>query len=233
MLCLYLLPMKSHYLIVFAQSHSDFRLPELQSVSELHGFQVSLPEDSDTSRPFMVVELEKEGHALILAHRCVLIKWIFFFMSFVASFSLWKRSIYEFYARGETYDQVHNMNRSNKHLWEKYIPDTSFKFNVTGFNHTIPQRRQRDVIESFSYMDLQGKIDLKNPEITMACFEECKFTCPKYSVVRELKNWKSRIDESRITVPNGSPRKRCENDSHFKEVFFGRLVRPFSRHDRR
>lgn len=73
-LILYLLPMKSRYLIVFAQSHSDFRLPELQSVSELHGFQVSLPEDSDTSRPFMVVEMEKEEHALILARRCVLIK---------------------------------------------------------------------------------------------------------------------------------------------------------------
>jgi len=144
-----------------------------------------------------------------------------------------KRSIYEFYARGETYDQVHNMNRSNKHLWEKYIPDTSFKFNVTGFNHTIPQRRQRDVIESFSYMDLRGKIDMKNPEITMACFEECKFTYSTYSVARELKNRKPRIDESRITVPDGSPRKRCENDNHFKEVFFGRLVRPFSCHDRR
>lgn len=73
-LILYLLPMKSRYLIVFAQSHSDFRLPELQSVSELHGFQVSLPEDSDTSRPFMVVELEKQEHALFLARRCVLIK---------------------------------------------------------------------------------------------------------------------------------------------------------------
>jgi tRNA (guanine10-N2)-methyltransferase len=65
------------------------------------------------------------------------------------------------------------MNRSNKYLWEKYIPDTSFKFNVTGFNHTIPQRRQREVIESFAYMDFRGKIDMKNPEITMACFEEC------------------------------------------------------------
>lgn len=89
------------------------------------------------------------------------------------------------------------------------------------------------MIESFSYMDLRGKIDMKSPEITMACFEECKFAYSTHYVARELKNRKPRIDESRITVPNGSPRKRCENDSHFKEVFFGRLVRPFSRHDRR
>ncbi|KAF5351856.1 hypothetical protein D9756_007701 [Leucocoprinus leucothites] len=178
--------MRSHYLIAFAQSHGDFRLPELQSVSELHGFSVSLPEDPDTSRPFMVVELEEEEHARTLAKRCILIK-----------------SIYEFYARGKTYDEVHDMNRSNKHLWEKFIPDTSFKFNVAGFNHTIPQKRQRDVIESFSYMDFRGKIDMKNPEIKIACFEEY---------------------ESRPAPANGSPRKRCENDGQFKEVFFGRLI---------
>ncbi|KAJ3570013.1 hypothetical protein NP233_g4681 [Leucocoprinus birnbaumii] len=178
--------MRAHYLIAFAQSHSDFRLPELQSVSELHGFEVFLPQDPDTSRPFMIVELEEEEHAFILARRCILIK-----------------SIYEFYARGVTYQEVHEMNRSKKHLWEKYIPDTSFKFNVTGFNHTIPQKRQRDVIESFAYMDFRGKIDMKTPEITMACFEEY---------------------ESRPAPANGPPRQRCENDGKFREVFFGRLI---------
>jgi tRNA (guanine10-N2)-methyltransferase len=66
--------MRTHYLIAFAQSHSDFRLPELQSVSELHGFQIFLPKDPDPSRPFMVVELEDEEHVFILAKRCILIK---------------------------------------------------------------------------------------------------------------------------------------------------------------
>ncbi|KAF9447960.1 tRNA guanosine-2'-O-methyltransferase [Macrolepiota fuliginosa MF-IS2] len=178
--------MKACYLIAFAQSHSDFRLPELQSISEIHGFQIHLPKDPDTSRPFMVVELDEEEHAFILAQRCILIK-----------------SIYEFYARGTTYEEVHEMNRSNRHLWERYVPDTSFKFIVTGFNHTIPQRRQRDVIESFAYMDFRGKIDMKNPEITMVCFEEY---------------------ESRPAPANGPPRKRCEDDGGFKEVFFGRLI---------
>jgi tRNA (guanine10-N2)-methyltransferase len=66
--------MRTRYLIAFAQSHSDFRLPELQSVSELHGFRIHLPDGPDTSRPFMVVELEDESHAFILAKRCILIK---------------------------------------------------------------------------------------------------------------------------------------------------------------
>lgn len=66
--------MKTRYLIAFAQSHSDFRIPELQSVSELHNFPIHLPDGPDTSRPFMVVELEDERHAFILAQRCILIK---------------------------------------------------------------------------------------------------------------------------------------------------------------
>ena len=60
--------------------------------------------------------------------------------------------------------------------WEKYIEDTSFKFLVTAFNHTIPQWRQKDVVEGFSYMDFRGKIEMKNPDITLAVFEECTWS---------------------------------------------------------
>jgi tRNA (guanine10-N2)-methyltransferase len=70
--------MRACYLIVFAQSHNDFRLPELQSISELYGFQIYLPKDPDTTRPFMVVELDEEEHAFILAKRCILIKSDFY-----------------------------------------------------------------------------------------------------------------------------------------------------------
>lgn len=69
--------MPLRYLIVFAQVHHEFRLPELQSVAELHGFTFSLPpnlEDQDPNRPYMVLELELEEHAKILARRCILVK---------------------------------------------------------------------------------------------------------------------------------------------------------------
>ena len=79
------------FIIQFAQAHSDFRLPELQSVSELYGFTISRPgvppDDADTTkihtdeyiewdsnRPFWIVDLEKEVHASLLAKRCILIK---------------------------------------------------------------------------------------------------------------------------------------------------------------
>ena len=66
--------MTVQYLFVFAQVHEEFRIPELLSIAELHGFEVTLPPLADVSRPFMIVELEDESHARILARRCILVK---------------------------------------------------------------------------------------------------------------------------------------------------------------
>ncbi|KAI8993886.1 tRNA guanosine-2'-O-methyltransferase [Trametes punicea] len=176
--------MLTQYLFIFAQVHEEFRIPELLSVSELYGFRIKFPDDLEqrTSRPFMILELESEEHAKLLARRCILIKYVC-----------------EFYARGKTYEEVHQQNRSRVALWQRYVHDTSFKFLVTAFNHTIPQWRQREVVESFSYMDFQGKIDMKNPDITLACFEE----------------YKDR---------HGTTRAKDEGDGEFEEVWFGRLI---------
>lgn len=70
------------YLFVFAQSHEEFRVPELLSVSELHGFTIGFDRyanvlDMAIKRPFMILMLDKEEHAHILAQRCILIKCVF------------------------------------------------------------------------------------------------------------------------------------------------------------
>jgi hypothetical protein len=68
-------PMPSQqYLIVFAQAHEDFRIPELRSIAELYGFRLSIENDLDPSRPFGVLALEQEEHVRLLARRCILIK---------------------------------------------------------------------------------------------------------------------------------------------------------------
>ncbi|KAG5647054.1 hypothetical protein DXG03_001424 [Asterophora parasitica] len=177
--------MPLQYLIVFADVHHEFRLPELSSVAELHGFTATLPlnpEDRDPTRPYMVVELEQEEHALILARRCILVK-----------------SIYEFYGQGSSYEELHAATRASRARWERFILDTSFRFIVTAHNHKIPQSRQRDVVESFSYMALLGKIDMKSPDILFGCFEE----------------YSSR---------NGMLRSKHEGDGRFQQVYFGRLL---------
>ncbi|KAL1942032.1 hypothetical protein VTO73DRAFT_6562 [Trametes versicolor] len=178
--------MLTEYLFVFAQVHDEFRIPELLSVAEIHGFEIKFsenPEDRKTvARPFMVLELESEEHARLLAQRCVLIRYVC-----------------EFYARGKTYEEMHRQNRIRAPQWEKYAADTSFKFLVTAFNHTIPQRRQTEVVESFDYMDWQGKIDMKHAEVTLFCLEEYR-------------------------DKHGTTRPRDEGDGDFEEVWFGRLI---------
>ncbi|KAI0665934.1 tRNA guanosine-2'-O-methyltransferase [Trametes maxima] len=177
--------MLTEYLFVFAQVHEEFRLPELLSVAELYGFEIKLPdnpEDRKITRPFMVIELESEEHAKLLAKRCILIRYVC-----------------EFYARGKSYEELHQRTRERATQWQKYAIDTSFKFMVTAFNHTIPQWRQKDVVESFEYMDFQGKIEMKNPDITLACLEEYK-------------------------DKHGTTRPKEEGDGEFEEVWFGRLI---------
>ena len=92
--------------------------------------------------------------------------------NFVVTVIVLARSIYEFYAKGCSYEEMHERNRSICTHWAKYIPDTSFKFVVSGYNRSISQSRQKEIINGFSYMAMLGKIDMKNPEITLGCFEE-------------------------------------------------------------
>lgn len=70
------------YLFVFAQAHEEYRVPELRSIAELHGFQVGFDRYDTTEdlanavkRPFMILRLEEEEHARRLANRCILIKY--------------------------------------------------------------------------------------------------------------------------------------------------------------
>jgi hypothetical protein len=69
------------YLFVFAQSHEGFRLPELLSISELYGFTIGFDRyasvlDEAVKTPFMILKLDKEEHAKILARRCIMIKYV-------------------------------------------------------------------------------------------------------------------------------------------------------------
>jgi tRNA (guanine10-N2)-methyltransferase len=132
------------------------------------------------------------------------------------------RSVYELYARGHTYDDVHERNRASRHLWDKYVPDTSFKFAVNGYNHSISKSRQREVIESFSYMGFMGRIDLSSPEVTMGCFEECEF-CIDFTVQRDAQV----INDVRRTDPDvqSATRHAHKGGRELREIFFGRLVR--------
>lgn len=69
------------YLFVFAQAHEKFRIPELRSIAELHGFPIGFNHYTAddlavaVKRPFMILRLGQEEHARLLASRCILIRY--------------------------------------------------------------------------------------------------------------------------------------------------------------
>jgi tRNA (guanine10-N2)-methyltransferase len=208
------------YLVVFAQAHEHFRVPELRSIAELHGFSLTIPDDFDSSRPFGVLTLDREEDARFLARRCILIKCVYLIFTDDDGLTLRcvERAVYEFYASGLSLEELHEQNRSSRDLWEKYIPETSFKFVVNGYNHSISKARQREVIEGFSYMGFMGKIDLVSPEITLGCFEEC--ACSSTFRLFSLEHDLFHTDRD-----DGTKRQKQESAAECREIFFGRLVR--------
>lgn len=67
-------------------------------------------------------------------------------------------------------------------------------------------------------MDFRGKIEMKNPDITLACFEECMRICPRPPN-------HSDAPMSEDPDKHGTTREKTEGDGEFDEVWFGRLVR--------
>ncbi|KAG8902874.1 hypothetical protein FRB99_004002 [Tulasnella sp. 403] len=197
------------YLVHFTQTHESFRLPELTSIAEIHGFREtmkitppdemprndrkgrkktadedrssSFPASPDAPRPFITVELESEDQAKILAARCVLIK-----------------AIYELWAHAPTYELLHELNRQPavEALWKPYR-STPFKMHVTAIHHTFPAGRVNEVIRGFSYMDFE-RVAMDDPGVVL-------WICEEY--------------ELRIGM-----RPKTEGDGEFIQVYFGRLV---------
>jgi tRNA (guanine10-N2)-methyltransferase len=56
---------------------------------------------------------------------------------------------------------------------------TSFCFRIDSFNHTRTLAEQKDLIESFSYMDFQGPIRLRDAEQIFTVHEVWTLTEPK------------------------------------------------------
>jgi tRNA G10 N-methylase Trm11 len=80
------------FLFQFAQIHAEFRLPELESVSKLYGFEIDIS-GLDITRPFAVLEVTEE-QARLLARRCILIKYVqAMYELFDLLFMLYLRSI--------------------------------------------------------------------------------------------------------------------------------------------
>ncbi|CAO0802297.1 unnamed protein product [Mucor circinelloides] len=136
------------FLIQFAQSHDEFRLPEFLSLAKLEKVNVKYnKEEYKLDNPFFKVELDSTEEAQKLIKRAILIK-----------------NIYELWGDGETYEQVHEQVKKTSDKWNDYMT-CSFKFVVSAFGSTITYKEQLAIINSFSYLGFQGVIDMKDPDV--------------------------------------------------------------------
>lgn len=153
------------YLIRFAQVHESFRRPEIEALSRLAGVKCDIISYSPDS-PFCIVRFPELNPGLDQAERVDEIVRSF------ESRSVLSRSVYELWARGQTYDELHeNVRRHSSHLWERFR-QSSFKFSVDCYGTTRDLSKQRELINSFNYLEFQGKIRMKNPEEEFTVMEE-------------------------------------------------------------
>jgi tRNA (guanine10-N2)-methyltransferase len=158
------------YLIHFAQFHLPFRLPELDSLAKLEFVDLRYnPKDYSDDCPFLIVELENDEEARKLIQRSILVK-----------------EIIELWACGATMEELFaNMRKGEEYKREMY-KTCSFKFEVDAFNYSLAQADKVDRINQFAWLDYQGPIELKNPDVVFSYFEDYsgepfqgkKFTSP-------------------------------------------------------
>ncbi|RPA99316.1 tRNA guanosine-2'-O-methyltransferase [Choiromyces venosus 120613-1] len=142
------------YLIYFAQIHETFRKAELDSLSQLTGVEIQWKEYSDDS-PFAIVHLPNNTSAKALVERSILTK-----------------GIYELWSTGPDYDHLHAATKSQtRHLWPSCM-SRSFKFEVECYNGKRKQSVQREIIEGFAYLGLDGAIKMRDPDTTFTVLEE-------------------------------------------------------------
>ncbi|OBA17040.1 tRNA guanosine-2'-O-methyltransferase [Metschnikowia bicuspidata var. bicuspidata NRRL YB-4993] len=142
------------YIISFANSFPSFRIPELESLSEMFGVEVDLSNHNEKS-PFMIVNLKSDEDAQNLIKRSILAK-----------------GIYELWGKGEDLNALHkSVQEMSTEKFESYKTNT-FRFDFVSFMGTKSTEEKIKTIETFKYLGFEGKIRLKNPETVFAVLEE-------------------------------------------------------------
>lgn len=144
------------YLLYMVQVHLNFRKAELESLADLYNLSIDFSQ-YDVDSPFFVVELENDQQAKDWIKRSIL-----------------TRGIYEYWGQGATLDELHQdiKRQSNfeQDLQEKFKHST-FKFEFECYKGNSKANRIKQ-IESFRYLDFEGKIDMKHPQEVFTVVEE-------------------------------------------------------------
>ena len=158
------------YLIRFAQSHESFRRSEIEALSRLAGLECEIVSYKPDS-PFCVVrfpDLDATTTTTTTSHdaerRDEIVR------AFISR-SVLAKSIYEVWARGRNYDQLHEILRGRGDAFSERFRHATFKFSVDCYGSTRSTAVQRELIDQFKYLAFTGKIRMKNPEAEFTIME--------------------------------------------------------------
>ncbi|SZF02542.1 unnamed protein product [Blumeria hordei] len=142
------------YLIRLSQSHETFRIAEIEALAILENIDIEVLSYSPES-PFCIVKLSSEEAAVRLVKRSVLAK-----------------AIYEIWGQGKTYEATYESTKKlSHHLWPKF-QDSSFKFSFDAFQTTRTLSEQRQIINSFSFLNFKGPIKMKGADQEFCILEQ-------------------------------------------------------------
>ncbi|GAA6016352.1 hypothetical protein JCM10207_003834 [Rhodosporidiobolus poonsookiae] len=213
---------KLYILFSISQTALDaFHKPELDSLAKLLNLDIGYPEEYDPSRPYHLISLPNDEQARRLGSRLVAGK-----------------HIWEFWARADTYDELHEQVRQVecREKWEPFAEDKecTWKFVVAAHNRTLALPAQIKVINSFAYMPFLGNIDLKKPKVQIGVFEDYEFDRMRGQKVREARaelgaskgKQPRRDDDDELAVADTGGlisvwmgRKICDTQRHLIDVF--------------
>ncbi|RPA84793.1 tRNA guanosine-2'-O-methyltransferase [Ascobolus immersus RN42] len=147
------------FIIYFAQWHTTFRLAELQALAEIEGVgKMEILKYSEQS-PYAIVKLEHPEKANVLIRRSILAK-----------------SIFELWGSGTDYPTIHeDVCKRIQGWWSDDFYKLPFKFEIECFLGKRPGDQHRNLVESFSYISLDGPIRMKNADLQFAVMEEYSF----------------------------------------------------------
>ncbi|XP_074030901.1 tRNA (guanine(10)-N(2))-methyltransferase TRMT11 [Leptinotarsa decemlineata] len=143
------------YLLWFAQEHIEFRFAEIQSLLSLFNIDMRYLE-RPKDEPYWIVQFASEKDVHLLASRSVSL-----------------RNCLELWSRAKTVQNLHEKlkNVPPKIMAPYFRPEKSFKIEVETFCRHFTQKEKIDKIETFSYLPLEGPVNLKNPDVTLQYIE--------------------------------------------------------------
>ncbi|KAM3071326.1 hypothetical protein ACMFMG_008917 [Clarireedia jacksonii] len=142
------------FLIRFTQTHETFRLAEIQALADLEKIGLRIISYSPES-PFCVADLASPEIAAKLIRRSILTK-----------------AIYELWGTGSSYTELHEDVKSHtQELWSTY-KTCSFKFSVDCYQNSRSTTEQRELINSFRFLEFEGPIKMKGPDEEFCISEE-------------------------------------------------------------